>query len=295
MYGRPVGPTCITAASAWVSAAGALCLYSVTQGNDGRMSEKKKKKKKRSDERPTKSSSPQGGKHVPLRANDDESDNESLAASSICLSELHSGANPNSGPHELAAELAVLQQAQESTATNRGSALRGTAPSKKPAADDAYRADVDGLRAIAVCSVIVYHMNKKWLPGGFTGVDVFFVISGFVVSGSLLRHQSPTVSDFLSGFYSRRVKRLTPSLAVTVFATSIAFVLLPTDEDTLGDYLTTGQFALFGWANKSLSRRIRTHAATLHVCTQGSTPLACLHVSRSPHAAVLLTLATGCP
>ena len=51
--------------------------------------------------------------------------------------------------------------------------------------ESSYRADVDGLRAVAVTAVILYHIDKTLLPGGFVGVDVFFVISGFVVSGSL--------------------------------------------------------------------------------------------------------------
>ncbi|MDM3855526.1 MAG: acyltransferase [Aphanizomenon gracile PMC649.10] len=50
-----------------------------------------------------------------------------------------------------------------------------------------YRTDIDGLRAIAILAVIVFHLNSNLLPGGFTGVDIFFVISGYVVTGSILR------------------------------------------------------------------------------------------------------------
>ena len=63
-----------------------------------------------------------------------------------------------------------------------------------------YRPDVDGLRAVAVIAVILFHFDASWMPGGFVGVDVFFVISGFVVSGSLLR--DPKMS--FVAFYARR-------------------------------------------------------------------------------------------
>ena len=93
----------------------------------------------------------------------------------------------------------------------------GPAPQNVPArrSSHAYRADVDGLRAVAVLAVVAYHLDHDLLPGGFTGVDIFFVISGFVVTGSLLSRPSPTVGDFLAGFYSRRVKRLAPALPKT--------------------------------------------------------------------------------
>ena len=90
-----------------------------------------------------------------------------------------------------------------------GSRLHTTfAPTNK------YRADVDGLRAVAVVAVVAYHLDSAYMPGGFVGVDVFFVISGYVVAGSLLARPSPSVADFLLAFYVRRVKRLFPALLV---------------------------------------------------------------------------------
>ena len=71
-------------------------------------------------------------------------------------------------------------------------------PRARPA-EAGYRLDVDGLRAVAVVAVIIYHLNKAWLPGGFIGVDIFFVISGFVVTGSLLRRQAQTLGALTLG------------------------------------------------------------------------------------------------
>lgn len=81
-----------------------------------------------------------------------------------------------------------------------------------------YRADIDGLRAIAVMAVVAFHASPRWLPGGFTGVDIFFVISGFLIS--------TIISDELVGgtfryrdFYARRIRRLFPALIVVMTAT----------------------------------------------------------------------------
>ena len=77
----------------------------------------------------------------------------------------------------------------------------------------ARRPDIDGLRSVAVAGVVIFHMDPNWLPGGFTGVDIFFVISGFVVTGSLLRPrglQTMSAGEYFLAFYSRRVKRCVP-------------------------------------------------------------------------------------
>lgn len=83
----------------------------------------------------------------------------------------------------------------------------------------AYRPDIDGLRALAVLSVCIFHAFPTWLPGGFVGVDVFFVISGFLIT-SILQKDLQTGRYSLAGFYARRVRRIFPSLL-----TSLALVL----------------------------------------------------------------------
>jgi peptidoglycan/LPS O-acetylase OafA/YrhL len=84
-----------------------------------------------------------------------------------------------------------------------------------------YRPHIDGLRAIAVLAVILNHFHHGLLPSGFLGVDVFFVISGYVVTSSLLEKQHLTWKEYLLSFYLRRFKRLVPALAVCVLFTSV--------------------------------------------------------------------------
>ena len=113
-----------------------------------------------------------------------------------------------------------------------------------------YRADVDGLRAVAVIAVIVFHLDESYLPGGFTGVDSFFVISGFVVSSTLLSRPAPSAAQLLLGFYSRRVQRLMPALVVTVLATAITIsMVVPPEAGGLDSYYASAQLALVGMAN----------------------------------------------
>ena len=71
-----------------------------------------------------------------------------------------------------------------------------------------YLLEIDGLRAFAVVAVIINHFNKEILPNGYLGVDIFFVISGFVITKSLYNKPCKNFKDFISGFYERRIKRL---------------------------------------------------------------------------------------
>src|SRR3954451_13550006 len=86
------------------------------------------------------------------------------------------------------------------------------------------RVDVQGLRAVAVLAVVAFHAGLP-VPGGFAGVDVFFVISGFVITRTLLREWQETGRIDFAAFYKRRFKRLTPALALVVSVTVVAAAL----------------------------------------------------------------------
>jgi len=104
-----------------------------------------------------------------------------------------------------------------------------------------YRPDIDGLRAIAVLSVLIYHTFPHILPGGFVGVDIFFVISGYLITSILTK-------EFLNGsfsykhFYYRRIKRIFPALLLVVFVSLTFgwFILLPDEFKQLGKHTIGG-------------------------------------------------------
>lgn len=114
-----------------------------------------------------------------------------------------------------------------------------------------YRPEIDGLRAFAVIAVIINHFNKDLLPSGYLGVDIFFVISGYVITSSLAGRESKNFWDFLSGFYERRIKRLVPALVVFVLITSILICLF---NPVPGVALGLGWRSLFGISNITLYR-----------------------------------------
>ena len=91
-----------------------------------------------------------------------------------------------------------------------------------------FRPEVQGLRAVAVLLVLVYHLDPELLPGGYVGVDVFFVISGFLITSLLLREVREHGRVSLAGFYVRRVRRLLPAATVVLLTTgAVSLVLLP--------------------------------------------------------------------
>ena len=110
----------------------------------------------------------------------------------------------------------------------------------------AYRPEIDGLRAFAVVAVVLNHFNKDLLPSGYLGVDIFFVISGYVITSSLATRKSESFFDFLVGFYERRIKRLLPALVVFVLVTSVLILLFNPNP---GNYIKTGLSSLIGASN----------------------------------------------
>lgn len=118
--------------------------------------------------------------------------------------------------------------------------MRNSTPSG-PGAASTYRRDIDGLRAVAILCVVIFHAFPGVLPGGFVGVDVFFVISGFLISRIIFSGLAAGSFEF-SSFYAHRVKRIAPALVV-VLMTCFAFgwlVLLPDEFKQLGKHIAAG-------------------------------------------------------
>ena len=98
----------------------------------------------------------------------------------------------------------------------------GTAPGDRP-----FRPDVEGLRAVAVLLVVLFHSGVSGVSGGYVGVDVFFVISGFVITGVLFRERNSTGRTSIIAFYGRRCRRIIPAATVVIIATvALAFLYL---------------------------------------------------------------------
>jgi peptidoglycan/LPS O-acetylase OafA/YrhL len=119
-----------------------------------------------------------------------------------------------------------------------------------------YRPDIDGLRAIAVSAVITYHFYSQALSGGFLGVDMFFVISGYVITASLAQQEHGSAQSFFLSFYSRRVKRILPALALCVLLTCVIGALfINPQSEAYSSSMTAGIFSLFGLSNIYFSRQ----------------------------------------
>jgi peptidoglycan/LPS O-acetylase OafA/YrhL len=107
----------------------------------------------------------------------------------------------------------------------------------------AFRPDIDGLRAVAVLSVVLFHAFPHYLPGGFIGVDIFFIISGYLISTIILRDLSSAKFSFLS-FYARRIRRIFPALSLILAFCLLAGwqLLLANEYEQLGKHVVGGAF-----------------------------------------------------
>ncbi|KAA5606458.1 acyltransferase [Roseospira marina] len=115
-----------------------------------------------------------------------------------------------------------------------------------------YLTEVDGLRALAVLSVMAFHLKDSLLPGGFTGVDVFFVISGYVVTKSLFDTSHLNLWRFITNFYARRIVRIIPALLLCLLVVTLLTVLFIPRSWLSGATENTGLAAFFGFSNVAL-------------------------------------------
>ena len=106
---------------------------------------------------------------------------------------------------------------------------------------------IDGLRAIAVISVVLYHLGISWIPGGFLGVDLFFVISGYVITRLILDSIESANGLDIKEFYAARVRRLFPGLVVLLIVTSVAIALFA--PDAIRRFINDVPFVLTGTNN----------------------------------------------
>jgi peptidoglycan/LPS O-acetylase OafA/YrhL len=136
-----------------------------------------------------------------------------------------------------------------------------------------YRSDIDGLRAIAVVSVIFYHFQAPGIPGGFLGVDMFFVLSGFLITSIIWRELQ--LREFsIRRFYERRVRRILPALLVVLAATTIAATVLLLPPDLLGyskSLIATMGFAanIYFWHDTDYFARSAEYKPLLHMWSLG--------------------------
>ena len=112
-----------------------------------------------------------------------------------------------------------------------------------------YFSEVDSLRALAVIAVVLNHIDKSILPGGYIGVDVFFVLSGFVVTSSLVNSETANFNNFIRNFYKKRFKRLYPALLCCL---ALTFLFTFTFYSSPYPVLSTGFWSIFGLSNIEL-------------------------------------------
>ena len=117
----------------------------------------------------------------------------------------------------------------------------------RQATQGSFRNDIQGLRAVAVMLVLLYHAGAPVLPGGFVGVDVFFVISGFLITGLLIKEADLTGHISLMGFYARRAKRILPAASIVLVASvalTIGFLPRTRWEETASQVILSAVYAV---------------------------------------------------
>src|SRR5699024_3638440 len=112
-----------------------------------------------------------------------------------------------------------------------------------------FRPHIQGLRAVAVGLVLLYHAGITWIPGGFVGVDVFFVISDFLITGMRVRQSMKHGRVDLADFYARRIRRILPAATVVlIFVAVVTLVLLPrTRWDSIGTEIIGSALYVVNW------------------------------------------------
>jgi peptidoglycan/LPS O-acetylase OafA/YrhL len=134
-----------------------------------------------------------------------------------------------------------------------------------------YRPEIDGLRALAVIPVVLFHLGFDWIRGGYLGVDVFFVISGFLIT-SIVLHDLRSGRFTFREFWARRIRRIFPPLVVMIGCTLLAaWALTPTfDHAAVGKQAAAALLSVanvYFWRTTGASKRSRCRS-----CTPGRSP-----------------------
>ncbi|MEI9901284.1 MAG: acyltransferase [Hyphomicrobium sp.] len=135
-------------------------------------------------------------------------------------------------------------------------AVAGTSePASRPARFEIpFRADIEALRGIAVLAVVLYHAFPDVVRGGFLGVDVFFVLSGFLITQLLLRELEATGRIDLLAFWGRRFRRIAPAAIFVVLAVAaLSFAFFALDGKRLGRHMIAAALSYYNWRQVSLS------------------------------------------
>jgi len=178
------------------------------------------------------------------------------------------------------------------------------AAATSPTHEEGYRRDIDGLRAVAVLAVVAFHAFPTLLPGGFAGVDIFFVISGYLITGVIERRIDAGTFTF-ADFYARRMKRILPALVVVLVACFAFgwFALLPEEYEQLSKHIAAGiafvsNFAL--WSESGYFDAAAYAKPLLHLWSLGIEeqfylvwPLALWACARWRRSALSLVVAVG--